>query len=108
MSYILEALKKLEQKRQQRETPKFLAFQPEMEQKPRKWWIWPSVILAVFLLNTGALLWWFAPWRSGQQRFAIQARLPATAKVGGEERHAPLPAPVAREAGKVAPVPGTP
>ena len=65
MSYILEGLKKLEQKRQQEEKPPhLLTFQGDSTQKPVKPPMWPYLLFAVLLLNAGVFIWWIGPWRS--------------------------------------------
>ena len=68
MSYILEGLKKLEQKRQQEEKPPhLLTFQGDSPEKPARKSIWPYLIFAVLLLNAGVFIWWIAPWRSTER-----------------------------------------
>ena len=68
MSYILEGLKKLEQKRQQEEKPPhLLTFQGTSTEKPARKSIWPYLIFAVLLLNAGVFIWWIAPWRSTER-----------------------------------------
>jgi general secretion pathway protein B len=65
MSYILEGLKKLEQKRQQEEkSPHLLTFQGNNAEKPARKSVWPYLIFAVLLLNAGVMIWWIGPWRS--------------------------------------------
>lgn len=68
MSYILEALKKLEQKRQRDDGAQNLLNQPaENHRKIRKKSIWPPVVIAVLLVNTGITLWLAGPWRGAQK-----------------------------------------
>jgi len=65
MSYILEGLKKLEEKRRQEEKPPhLLTFQGNSTEKPAKKPIWPYLLVAVLLLNAGIFIWWIGPWRS--------------------------------------------
>lgn len=65
MSYILEGLKKLEEKRRQEESPPhMLSFQGNNAEKPVKKPIWPYLLVAVLLLNAGVFIWWIGPWRS--------------------------------------------
>ena len=81
MSYILEGLKKLEQKRQQQEKPlNLLTFQGESAQKPARPSRWPYVLVAVLLLNAGVFIWWIGPWRSIERSTA--APQPAMQKSG--------------------------
>ncbi len=64
MSYILEALKKLEEKRR-RETAPYLLSEERSVRKDRMMHIpWRHVIAVAFLLNAGIFLWWLHPWRS--------------------------------------------
>jgi cytoskeletal protein RodZ len=64
MSYILEALKKFEQKREQKDLSKSMSFLggpgPETGKRP----LWPYLLVAALFLNAGILFWWIAPWRS--------------------------------------------
>jgi general secretion pathway protein B len=79
MSYILEGLKKLEQKRQQQEKPlHMLTFQGESIQKPTRPSKWPYVLVAVLLLNAGVFIWWIGPWRSSEH--STPAQQPAVRK----------------------------
>jgi general secretion pathway protein B len=81
MSYILEGLKKLEQKRQQEEKPPhLLTFQGDSSGKPPGKPIWPYLIFAVLLLNAGVFIWWIAPWRSTEK--ATPPARPVTRKSG--------------------------
>jgi general secretion pathway protein B len=73
MSYILEGLKKLEQKRRQEEgSPDLLAFQAESPRKPEKRPLWPYLLFAVLLINAGVIIWWIAPWRSADRKTPVQ------------------------------------
>lgn len=68
MSYILEGLKKLEQKRQQEEKPpQQLSFQGADTQKYARKSIWPYLIFTVLLLNAGVFIWWIGFWRSTER-----------------------------------------
>lgn len=72
MSYILEALKKVEQKRMQEESPGSLALLGSSSAEPPKRPLWPYPVLAALLLNTGVMIWWIGPWRA--ERKAPSAR----------------------------------
>lgn len=67
MSYILEALKKIDQKREQKDQTKSLTFLgtvvPESKKRPR--WVYP--VIAALLLNAGIMIWWIGPWRSDKK-----------------------------------------
>jgi hypothetical protein len=67
MSYILEALKKIDQKREEKAQTKSLTFLeapgPGSKQRPR--WVYP--VIAALLLNAGIMVWWIGPWRSDKK-----------------------------------------
>jgi general secretion pathway protein B len=68
MSYILEALKKLEQKRKQDESAvNPLAFQAVAGRGPGKRPLWPYVLCVALLLNGAGILWWVGPWREAER-----------------------------------------
>jgi general secretion pathway protein B len=58
MSYILDALKKIEQKRAQEESLKPISFYDAAGEIPRKRPFWPILIAAALVLNAGLLIWW--------------------------------------------------
>ena len=65
MSYILEGLKKLEQKRRQEErAPSLLTFKEEETPGFERPKLWPFLIFLVLLLNVGVIVWWIVPWHS--------------------------------------------
>ena len=57
MSYILEALKKVEQKEKQGGVPKLLSFPGGTAPKPKKRTLWPYLLVAALLLNAVAIFW---------------------------------------------------
>jgi general secretion pathway protein B len=63
MSYILEALKKLEQKRQEEETPSLLTPQRNAAPVRKKRPFWPYIVSGIVLLNIMlvGLLFWIGP-----------------------------------------------
>ena len=87
MSYILEALKKLEQKRQQEDTPNLLTLQSRITHVPRKRKVWPYVVGGIILLNiTALIILRTALWRPVERPHAVKAP-PASLSMS------PLPAP---------------
>ena len=72
MSYILEALKKVEQKGKHGGMPKLLSYPGEAGTRGRKRTLWPYVLSAALLLNAGAIFWWIGS-RSGTLHPALQA-----------------------------------
>ena len=75
MSYILDALKKLEQKREREEPQRLRTFSAEIERRPKKRPIWLYLILALLLLNTVIMLGFMHQWRQDER--GISLRVPA-------------------------------
>ena len=67
MSFILDALKKLEHKRQRSSAPSLLTIYDFASEKPKKHSVWLYLLIAVLLLNAGMLLIWLRPWQSEKQ-----------------------------------------
>jgi len=108
VSYILEALKKLEQKRQRERMPDLLTIQEEVRPVNKKRPLWPFITVALILLNSifVFLLLRDAPWTNSVQLPAQQSRVsrkspepvPSTAVEKKKEQQVP-------EAKKDAPTP---
>jgi general secretion pathway protein B len=64
MSYILEALKKLEEKRRRETEPYLLSAEYPGRQNRKRNFPWRYLIVFALLLNVGMFLWWLHPWRS--------------------------------------------
>ncbi len=64
MSFILDALKKLEQKRQQGAVPDVMTIHTPERQKSEKRVIWPYLVLGLLVLNAGILAAVFRPWEA--------------------------------------------
>ncbi|MBI5633936.1 MAG: general secretion pathway protein GspB [Nitrospirae bacterium] len=60
MSYILDALKKLEKERRRGRIPG-LTEQDSVVYHSRRRPVWPYILIAVFSLNAALLIWWFLP-----------------------------------------------
>jgi len=73
MSFILDALKKLEQKRNQESIPDLLTVHSSPAQKPQKRLIWFSMIVLALFINAGILLALLKPWQSEKQVIATQS-----------------------------------
>jgi hypothetical protein len=71
MSYILEALKKFEQKREQEDLSKAMSFLGGPGPIPRKRLRWPYLLVAALFLNAVIMLWWIAPWRSEKKEAPV-------------------------------------
>jgi general secretion pathway protein B len=64
MSYILDALRKLEQNRQHEESLTFLTFQGQAPRKRKRHRLWPYLLFVVLMLNAVVIFWWIGPWQS--------------------------------------------
>ena len=64
MSYLLEALKRLEEKRQGERVSDLLTVPAEVRREPKTRLLWLYVLSAALLANAGVALWWMAPWRT--------------------------------------------
>jgi general secretion pathway protein B len=62
MSYILDALKKSEQKRQRESIPDLLAGRVIREEKKRRP-VWLYFLAGALLINASLMLWWVRPWQ---------------------------------------------
>lgn len=60
MSYILDSLKKSEQKRQQNGVPDIHTTHVS-EDSPRRH-LWPYLLLVALVVNAALLFWWLGPW----------------------------------------------
>jgi general secretion pathway protein B len=67
MSFILDALKKLEHKQKQGSVPHVLAVQESPPEEPKKRITWPYIIIAALLLNFIVLAVWIIPRQSKVQ-----------------------------------------
>ncbi len=73
MSYILEALKKLEQKRRREEGTLSLS-DNQGATVPRRQPLWIYLLVLALVLNAGLFLWWLHPWRAAHpQKDMLQA-----------------------------------
>jgi general secretion pathway protein B len=77
VSYILEALKKLEQKRQQEGTPNLLTLQGDATKVRKKRSVWPYIVSGIALLNViiFAVLFWIGPWKNSEQPLPSQPKV---------------------------------
>lgn len=70
MSYILEALKKVEQKREQEDVSKPPTFLSELGQEHKKPLVWPYILAAALIVNAGLALRLFGPWWAHEKELA--------------------------------------
>jgi general secretion pathway protein B len=73
MSYILDALKKVEQKREQEVSPRTLSFLSGEGPTPKKRILWPYLLIAVFALNAVSIIAWFVWYRSPVKEVPVAA-----------------------------------
>jgi general secretion pathway protein B len=71
MSYILEALKKAEQRGDEGDVPHLLSYQGASEHKRGP--LWAYLLVAALLLNAGMIFWWAHSWWSEERQEAVQA-----------------------------------
>lgn len=89
MSYILEALKKSDQERQQGLAPGLQTVQVPVTRPTGSRRLWLYLVTAALLLNAAVLGWWLSPWQSGkkavvQQAAAVETPPPAVAQAPGK------------------------
>ena len=75
MSFILDALKKLEQKQQQGSIPDLMTVHDREPDKPKKRALLPYLVLAALLLNAALFIIWLSPWESENSEIKIQPAL---------------------------------
>jgi general secretion pathway protein B len=90
MSYILEALKKIEQKRTQEEALKPLSFYDAPGEEARKRPLWPIVLIAALVLNAGLLIWWIG-FKGNDKKEAFSNTTPGVSKVPNKPAVAKVP-----------------
>lgn len=62
MSYILEALEKLEENRRKTELPGHPKAPGQTAERPHRLRFLPYLLVAALLVNAGIFLWWLHPW----------------------------------------------
>jgi general secretion pathway protein B len=71
VSYLLEALKRLEERRQNPESSDLLTVQGHGPREVKRRAVWPYVLSAALLVNAGAAVWLLGPWRTSSPRASI-------------------------------------
>ncbi len=72
MSFILDALKKLEQKRRQGSVPDLMTFHTHGPDSEHKRMLWPYLLLAALVLNAAIFTAWLRPWKEKEQTATVQ------------------------------------
>jgi general secretion pathway protein B len=80
MSFILDALKKLEQKKQQGSVPDLMTIHTPELLKTKKRARWPYIIAAALMLNAVILAAWLIPRKMEEHTATVQTVLPAEEK----------------------------
>lgn len=74
MSFILDALRKLEQKRQQSPVPDVMTMHDQPYNGVGRRPLWPYLILAVLILNVVILIGWIRPWQAEKKHGTVETR----------------------------------
>ncbi len=82
MSFILDALKKLEQNRKRGAVPDLTTVHLQDDEPPKKRSTWPYLLLAALLLNAGIFTAWLRPWEE-KDVISAQPDLSGTEEVAG-------------------------
>jgi len=77
MSFILDALKKLEQKRQQGNVPDLMTVHPKLIREEEKRPVWTYIIIAVLIVNTAVLVILARPWEQKEPEIITSNIQPA-------------------------------
>lgn len=72
MSYILEALEKLEENRPKTEPPGHQQEPDQPEARPGRFRFLPHMVVAALLINAGIFLWWLHPWEKTKTTAVVQ------------------------------------
>jgi general secretion pathway protein B len=96
MSYILEALKKVEQKQQREGIPRLLTLPPEVPEEGKKGRVLSYIIIGALLLNAVVMTaWWIAPRQHHETITPVTESLAVTEKtLSGTLERTLAPAPV--------------
>ncbi|TNF53167.1 hypothetical protein EP227_06300 [bacterium] len=73
MSFILDALKKLEHKKKSGSVPDLLTVQEKPPEGPRKRPLWPYLLFTALLLNAVLFIVWIYPWQTEKQTVATRS-----------------------------------
>ncbi len=104
MSYILEALKKAEQKREQEQSAGPVAFSGDSGVRPKRRLWWPYALVLALLLNAGILMLWTTPWQPDPPPAprGVASQTPAAAAPAPPVERPPQPV-EAQKAGELSP-----
>jgi hypothetical protein len=83
VSFILDALKKLEQKRQQSHVPDLMTVHEYEANEAKKWAWWPYLLFGVLLLNAALLTFWILPREPQKPGTSVQVSASQQEKLPG-------------------------
>lgn len=99
MSYILEALKKLEEKREQEDAPRMFIFSRPSKIERWKRPLWLYIIVAALLVNAFVMAWW-AGGKRGEKTAALAEKASPPHEIAEPAPAAPSVRRQSRPAGK--------
>jgi len=89
MSFILEGLKKSEQKRSEGDVPNLQTLHKSPSTPPRRK-IWPLLLCCALILNAVILVWWLRPWQNEPECQPVveteKQAAPAVAAIPAQQR----------------------
>lgn len=106
MSFILEGLKKSEQKRTEGEVPNLQTLHRSTTARRRRK-LWPVLLCSALLLNAVVLVWWLRPWQSPQKAQPVAVQRPVTPSLATDHSAPPVAAAPLPEQPTVQSVPAT-
>ncbi len=89
MSFILDALRKLEQKRKHSSVPDLMTIHTPELPRPGKRQVWPYLVMAALLLNAGILAAVFRPWEDSKEILTEKSEIARELKAGDAETYQP-------------------
>ena len=106
MSFILEGLKKSEQKRTEGEVPNLQTLHRSTTARRRRK-LWPVLLCSALLLNAVVLVWWLRPWQSPLEAQPVALQRPVTSPMATNHSAPPVAVAPLPEQPRVKSVPAT-
>ena len=89
MSFILEGLKKSEQKRTEGEVPNLQTLHRSPAARRRRK-LWPVLLCSALLLNAVVLVWWLRPWQAVQEAQPVAVQRPVPPPIAPDHAAPPV------------------